>query len=202
MPIVNGYCTLAEVKARVGIPVADTADDAIIEAVIEAASRSIDRICNRVFYSSVAQVRYFDVHSGTKVFVDDLQSVTSVQTDRNLDRTFSNTVSASNYELGPLSNAAYGRPYTVIRMKPLASDTFDIGRDMLKITGTWGWAAVPDAVNEACIMLSQRLYRRKDAPFGVTGGGDVGQSVAIRAVDPDIDSLLVGYKRFSMADDI
>lgn len=114
MAITNGYATLNELKARVGIPVADTTDDAILEAVVEAASRTIDVVCNRQFFSSAAQTRYFDVHSGVKVFIDDLQSATLVATDRNLDRTFSNTVVSADYELGPLSNAAYGRPYTVI----------------------------------------------------------------------------------------
>lgn len=72
---------------------------------------------------------------------------------------------------------------------------------MLKITGTWGWATVPDAVNEACILLAERLFRRKDAPFGVAGQGEVGNSVALRAVDPDIELMLSGYKRFSLASD-
>jgi hypothetical protein len=201
MAIVNGYCTLAELKARVGIPGADTGDDAILEAVVEAASRSIDRICNRVFYSTAAQTRYFSVHSGIKVFIDDVQSVSLVATDRNLDRTFSNTISAGDYELGPLSAAAYSRPYTVLRIKPLASNTFDMGTDMLKVTGTWGWSAIPDAVNEACLLQAGRLFRRKDAPFGVTGGGDVGTAISLRAVDPDVESLLQGYKRFSLASD-
>lgn len=201
MAITNGYATLNELKARVGIPVADTTDDAILEAVVEAASRTIDVVCNRQFFSSAAQTRYFDVHSGVKVFIDDLQSATLVATDRNLDRTFSNTVVSADYELGPLSNAAYGRPYTVIRIKPLAGQSFDLGREMLKITGTWGWATVPDAVNEACILLAERLFRRKDAPFGVAGQGEVGNSVALRAVDPDIELMLSGYKRFSLASD-
>ena len=42
MAITNGYATLAELKAYLGI--ADTVDDTMLENIIESASRSIDRI--------------------------------------------------------------------------------------------------------------------------------------------------------------
>jgi len=120
--IVNGYATLNELKARMGVPVSDTADDSIMEAVIEAASRMIDKFCNRFFYqTSAGQVRYFTPASEVLTFVDDVVTVTAIATDRNLDRTWSNVIPAADYELGPLNNAVSSWPYTEIRMKPLAA---------------------------------------------------------------------------------
>jgi len=198
--ITNGYATLAELKARMGVPVSDTADDAIMEAVIEAASRMIDKFCNRVFYSTAGQVRYFTPATEVLTFTDDLQSVTAVATDRNLDRTWSNVIPAADFELGPLNNLSLGFPYTEIRMKPLAGESFDLGMEMVKVTGTWGFASVPDAVNEACLITAARYFKRKDAPFGVAGGGEVGQSVALRAVDPDASVLLAPFRKIGLVD--
>ncbi len=200
MAITNGYATLAELKARMGVPVSDTADDAIMEAVIEAASRMIDKFCNRVFYSTADQVRYFTPATEVLVFTDDLQSVSAIATDRNLDRTWSNVIPAADFELGPLNNLSLGFPYTEIRMKPLAGESFDLGMEMVKVTGTWGFASVPDAVNEACLITAARYFKRKDAPFGVAGGGEVGQSVALRAVDPDASVLLAPYRKIGLVD--
>lgn len=201
MAIVNGYATLNELKARMGVPVSDTADDAIMEAVIEAASRMIDKFCNRFFYqTSAGQVRYFTPASEVLTFCDDVVTVTAIATDRNLDRTWSNVIPAADYELGPLNNAVSSWPYTEIRIKPLAGDSFDLGLEMVKVTGTWGWATVPDAVNEACLITAARYFKRKDAPFGVAGGGEVGQSVALRAVDPDAGVLLAPYRKIGLVD--
>lgn len=199
MAITNGYATLNELKARLGIAVSDTADDSILEAVIEAASRLVDAYCNRHFFQA-SQTRYFYVVSGVIAIIDDCVSVSAVATDRNLDRTWSTVIPISQVELGPISSPQYGLPYTELRMKPLASESFDLGKDMLKITGVWGFNSIPDAVNEATLLQAGRLYRRKDAPFGVAGGGDTGSSIALRAVDPDVQMLLAAYRRIGMID--
>jgi hypothetical protein len=200
MAITNGYATLTEAKARLGIPVADTNDDSIIENIVEASSRSIDRYCNRQFFQNAAQVRYYTAASDVLVFLDDCVSISAVSTDRNMDRTWSTVISTSDVELAPLNAAVKGSPYTELRMKPLASESFDLGLDLIKVTGTWGWPATPDMINEACLLLVSRLFRRKDSPFGVTGGGEVGQQVAIQAVDPDIRVLLDPYRRIGLID--
>lgn len=200
MPITNGYATLAEAKARLGIPVGDTADDSVLEAVIEAASRSVDRYTGRRFYQVASSARYFTAANAVSVLVDDYVSVSEVATDLNLDRTWSNVITLSDLEATPLNAAAYGEPFTAIRLKPLASESLELDRDAVKVTAVWGWPAIPDAVNEATLLLTSRLFRRKDAPFGISGGGEVGTSVAIRASDPDITSLLDPYRRLAVAD--
>lgn len=200
MAITNGYATLSEAKARLGIPVSDTADDSIIENIVEAASRRIDRYCNRQFFQNVGQVRYYSAASDVLVFIDDCVSISAVSSDRNLTRAWDTVIATSDVELAPLNAAVLGSPYTELRMKPLASNEFDLGLDLIKITGTWGWPAVPDMINEACLLLTSRLFRRKDSPFGVTGGGEVGQQIAIQAVDPDIRILLDPYRKIGLID--
>lgn len=54
MTVVNGYCTLDELKARLDISTTDTADDTKLEVIIQAASRAIDAKTGRRFYATTA----------------------------------------------------------------------------------------------------------------------------------------------------
>ena len=61
MAIVNGYCTLAQVRSAVGnYAVTDTADDAEIELAVEAASRGIDSLLGyRLWQDGTVKTREF-----------------------------------------------------------------------------------------------------------------------------------------------
>jgi hypothetical protein len=50
-------------------------------------------------------------------------------------------------------------------------------------------------VSEACKIQSIRLFKRKDAPFGVVAGGEMQQSMTIPDLDPDVKMLLSPYVR-------
>ncbi len=53
----------------------------------------------------------------------------------------------------------------------------------------------PFDVTEAAMLLTARLWRRADAPFGVTGSAEVGQQMVISRMDPDVTTLLQPYRR-------
>ncbi len=44
----------------------------------------------------------------------------------------------------------------------------------MQVTAKWGWPSVPDDINMACLILTADLYKRKDAPGGILGLGDLG----------------------------
>ena len=94
MAVVNGYATLAEAKGFLSIT--DSAvDDTLLENMIEAASRSIDRIANRRFYlDSTASARQYRVSSPVILYTDDIGTTTGliVQTDDDGDGTFETTL--------------------------------------------------------------------------------------------------------------
>ena len=50
-------------------------------------------------------------------------------------------------------------------------------------------------VEQATLLQAVRLYKRKDAPFGVAGAGALGQVVSISDLDPDIKMLLFPVRR-------
>lgn len=190
MAITNGYATLAELKTRLGIT--DTDDDSVLEAVIEATSRLIDGYCKRRFYTTAAdETRYFTATSSGEVFVDDLLSVTSIATDASGDRTYGTTWATTDYDLDPINAALDGRAYTHVRTRYSGANTFPSYAQAVKIVGKFGYSSTtPDVVNEACLIQAARLFKRRDAPFGVAGVGDLGEIRLVSALDPDVRLLL------------
>lgn len=198
MTITNGYCTLAELKARIPITTTDTADDTYLEGVVMGVSRWIDAWCNQRFYSESAITRYYTADFSDVLFVDALQSVTTLSTDSDGDRTYEDTWTATDYDLEPVNNSQLSAPYWMIRVSPLGGYSFPVGIQRgVKIVGVWGWASVPTPVKEACMLQSQRLWTRRNAPFGVAGSSATGQTFLLPALDPDVQILLRGYRRLT-----
>lgn len=56
----------------------------------------------------------------------------------------------------------------------------------------------PSPVSEAAVILAARLFRRKDAPFGVLGSPEFGLE-RIAADDPDVKRMMRPYARFALA---
>jgi hypothetical protein len=198
--IVNGYATLAEVKARLDIPTATTTYDTVLENVVEAASRWIDAWVSRTFYATTA-TRYFTPDTYTTLFLrDDLQSVTSIKTESSSSggtRTYGYTWSATDYDLEPYD----GPPYTRIVMNPTGLYSFPLTTKSVEVVGTWGYCATgshPDAINEACLRQASRYFERNKSPLGQVGGDATGFVARIQDADPDVTALLRSFLRIEM----
>lgn len=195
MAITNGYATMAELKARLGLSDDDTTEDAILEGVITAASRMIDADTGREFFKTT-EARYFTADEFTLVLIDDLLTLSELKTDDTGDRTYATTWAASDYDLSPLNRS----PKVFLEPAPMGRYTFPTIRKGVKITGDWGYCATgahPDPIREACLIQSARLYKRKDAPFGVMGTPELGVA-RIPKVDMDVAQLLHSYRKLVM----
>jgi len=201
MTITRGYCTLAEVRSACRIPAADTSEDPMLESIIEAASRRIDGYCGRFFYTVTTALNLYPTSIYTTA-IPDLSSTSGliVKTDDKGDGTYSKTWTSGQYQLNPTDTALNGKPYT--RILATGGNVFPIyvvpKLPTLQITGTWGWAAIPDDVREACILLSMRMYSRYNSPLGVAGFSDMG-AITVRAIDPDVRDLLAPYQIIGFA---
>jgi uncharacterized lipoprotein YehR (DUF1307 family) len=88
MAIVNGYAQLEDLKSLLRIPASDTVDDAQLSRAIEAASRRIDGVCDRIFYQeATATARVYDATNLSSVSIDDVSTITgfSVRVDDGFD---------------------------------------------------------------------------------------------------------------------
>lgn len=198
MTITNGYTTLATVRTLVGIPASDTSSDSLIEATVESVSRMIDNHTGRRFYAGT-ETQYYAPITIDEVFTRDLLSITTLKTDDNDDGTFETTWATTDYNLMPFNASLENRPYTWIETSGHGDYEFTLGvKKCVQIVGSFGYCTTanqPKPVAEACKIQSVRLFKRKDAPFGMIGGGEFGQSVAIPDLDPDVKMLLAPYVR-------
>lgn len=207
MAITNGYATLPEIKSYLSI--SDSVDDTLLESQVESASRSIDRIANRRFYAdAAASARTYRVSSPIVLYTDDISSTTSlvVATDDDGDGVFENTLTLNtDYIMDPLTAAALGRPFTQVTMVsntktfPIFPGLFQNGlRPGVQVTAKWGWPSVPDDINQACLILTADLYKRKDSPGGILGLGDLG-AVRMSPLGRDVTSIVRAYRKETLA---
>lgn len=203
MAITNGYATLTQIKAYMSI--SDNTDNDLLEDLIESASRSIDRIANRRFYlDATASARLYRAYSDIFVYVDDIGTTSSlvVQTDSNGNGTYAKTLTLNqDYILDPLTASSLGRPFTQLTMVsntetwPIFPGLTQNGlRPGVQVTARWGWPSVPDDINMACLILTADLYKRKDAPGGILGLGDLGV-VRMSPIGRDVTAMVRAYKK-------
>lgn len=204
MTVVNGYCSVAELREQLDdeyqkIP------DALIERAINAVSRAIDNYCGfpfRRFWKDSAPTSHeYVITSYSEIWITDVASKSGlvISTD-NGDGTYSTTwTSGTDYVLKPLNVELNGTAYAWTKLEATGSRLFPFsrtGRPTVKITGIHGWSAIPDEVSQACVIRSTAILKRRDAPFGVAGFGEFGTSVRIRAEDPDVADLLASFRRY------
>lgn len=138
--IANTYIGIDDLKARMGIT--GTANDSVLWATLNAASRAVERFCNRNFYA-VEAVRIFDIDDPVSVPLPDLAVIVDVLEDQDGDRVFETDWPTSDYSLYPLNaepETSHGRPYSEIRSDVGSSGArFTVGRSRLSIEGIWGF---------------------------------------------------------------
>ena len=196
------YATLAELKGFVGIPPADTADDVTLQLALDSAALQVDHFCDRTFAAdATATTRQYAATLGGTLSVDPISTLTDlvVATDDNDDGTFETTWTiGTDYRVEPVNAAANGAPWT--RLIALGPRWFPrlAYRPGVQVTAKFGWpgGAPPAPVKHAVLIQASRLWKRKDAPFGVAGSVEFGSEVRLLAkLDPDVESLLRPYRR-------
>lgn len=198
MAITNGYCTLAQLKSA--LKIADEIDDPMLELSIESASRMIDAECDRAFYAAGTAVRYFIPSDDFNVLIDDATTITGVASDDDGTGQYATVWTSADYQKMPLNNVSFGMAWPTTSLHAIKDRTFTIaGREAtVKVTGTWGWSAIPVAVTQACVLQAARLWKRADAPFAVAGFGEMG-AVRVGKTDPDVAMLLRPFKKYATA---
>jgi hypothetical protein len=194
MAITNGYCTLTEVKAALRIT--DTIDDSLLEMSVESASRLIDGYANRSFYSAGTASRYFVADNEFLTYIDDAITITEIATDASADGTYDVIWQSDDYQLEPLNGRVDGLPSPYNAIRAIGDYTFPIwgGEGLVKVTGTWGYSAVPVTVKQAAIIQASRIFKRLDSPLGVLSSPDLGYIRVSSRLDPDVAMLIDPYK--------
>jgi hypothetical protein len=197
MAIVNGYCTLQDVKSALRLT--DNVDDGLLEKAIESASRRIDGYCGRFFYKTASTaINIYPINEYLLRMPEDLaNSTVTIKIDTAANGTYATTLTQGvDYILEPTDASLRGYPYVHARM--VGGATFPLftipSFPTCQVTGFWGWNAVPADVSQACVLLAMRQFARLNAALGVVGFADM--ALQVRAVDPDVRDLLNQYVVF------
>ena len=205
MAITNGYLTLVEFKnykGGTGSFAADTADDDVIENIIESASRFIDNLTGQFFYKDTGETRYYSAEFDDMLFTDNFYSIVTLKTDEDQDGTYENTwntgQSTGDFYMMPFNAILDGKAYNRIEVSAEGDYTFPKGVQRgVEMTADWGYAAVPDIIKMACYEIANAAYGRRSGQ-NLTGNAEItGAGIVITPQDitPYARSLLAGYRR-------
>lgn len=166
---------------------------------VEAASRIVDRYARRQFGSAV-QVRKCTARRDTALcrWVIDVEDISTsvgltVEYDDAGDGTF--TTDITDYTLAPVNASLEGKPYTQILVNPTSTAAVGAGLHRVRVTATFGWAAVPIEVEEATLIQAAALMSTKDAAFGSGGQGDMQFTRGKHRINPEAELMLKNVRR-------
>jgi hypothetical protein len=205
MAIVNGYTTLAQIKAEMRIGTNDTADDTRLELAVAAASRQIDAYCGRRFWQdATVKVREFFADGPVTCFTDDISTTVGliVAVDEAEDGSYSETLTlGTDFILLPANadDDVPARPFTEIRI--VETDNYSgfpwrTLRPSVRVTAKFGWPAIPDDVTKAALIQASQLFKASDAVFGAAQFGEAGVALRVQArLNPMAEALLEAYAK-------
>lgn len=193
--VTNGYATVADLAAYMTVNAVTYGDD--LANAINTASRQIDAQCARRFYADAnATARVYWSKDPRVVMIDDAWSITSVKTSSADDGTYDKTWTVTtDYQAEPLNGVADGMsglPTWRLRFNtpilPTGTQT-----PTIQVTAKWGWAAVPDAIRQACLIIAGEIFKLREAPFGIAGIGEMGV-IRVGRMSPHAVALLRPYR--------
>jgi len=209
----DAYATLDQFRLYSHLDPADGSDDAddLRELALEAASRAIDKACQRDFRpSGVASARIFTAtpSSGSAYAMSPYPYSWITHYDCAIDDTDDTTVTINfdatgngdytdaetGFRLAPYNAPAHDRPYDRI--------IFDRGvyppmyPEAVEVTASWGWTATPNAIVNATLLQASRFWHRLDSPFGISGSPEMqGELRLFDRLDVDVLIMTRPYKK-------
>lgn len=205
MAAVTTYAEVVDLKAHLGLEPSDTKDDAVLALKIVSACRAVDGVCRRRFWRDPAAdpttVRYFRPETASYCLIDDLivDADTAVALDDSDTGTWASTLTAADYVTHPLNgiglDGASGWPVTALELTAGGRMFGPYFRHLdVKITGRWGWTAIPAPVFEATLIVAADLFHYKDVRSGTIGFNDFGPVTVRTAIAGHAKSLLSPYR--------
>jgi len=187
------YATVDELASYLRID--DEVDNVELGLALDAASRAVDEHTNRQFGLIDTPVERFytarpDYERGYWVVdVDDYQTAVGLAVEVD-------AAAVATFAKEPVNAAGEGRPWTRVAFTDGSEFTPTGARDEVGVTARWGWTLVPNTVKQATLLQASRIFKRRDAPFGVAGFPELGNEMRLLAkVDPDVQVSLRGYRR-------
>lgn len=217
------YATVDEMKAR--IDKTGTGDDAVLLALLTAASRALDNVTGREFLGFVAQssatAREYTGRGISVQPIEECVEITKVEvkeSPESSDYTEWSTDDWIAFRGDPEYPDFNNLPYTMLMSDPTGDeDIFTSGKygslrgfkpsnespprgvPTVRITAKWGYAvSVPEPIKEATIVQATIWYKRGESAWSdVLTDADFGEKRYVRALDPAV-ILMVKMGRYML----
>lgn len=197
------YALLDEVKDALRIPATDTHDDLTIESCISSSSRAIDQFCDRYFGQTGTQavpVQRLYRAVDRRVLIDDLVTLTDVEVDYTGYAENFTSLGASSVLTQPVNAGTMvpAWPFTQLLAKPRT--VLPPAPGWIRVSGVFGWPAVPSQVRDACILNASKLFKSRDIPLGLQSAGDGLGTIVIPSagLHPDARMLCEPFRRYGL----
>lgn len=186
------YVALSTFKAYLENQRSGTGNDDRLQAALDAAHQAIDNACARRFaIASGSSARVYRPGStgSRELWIHDCTAISSVVED-------GSALGATEYQAEPLNGLTWAGesvPYTCLRRTAGLAWWWDHDEPTVTVTATWGWAAIPTPVVEACKILAKDIALTREVQFDVANFGEFG-ALRVRQ-NPQVNALLLPYRR-------
>jgi hypothetical protein len=198
------YASVATLRAH--IDKTGNEDDVVLARILDAATISIDRACNRYLrgfaYFQAPAVASARTYAGSgKVWqrIDPCIAVTLVEVKDSATADDYTAWDAADWLAfqGSYERPTFGTlPYTAL-MASVNGDYYKFTKSLrgptVRVSARWGGYASPPAdIAEACVMQSARWYKREQSAMSDTlATPEMGMLLYQKSLDPDIRRILV-----------
>lgn len=168
-------------------------DSAFTAGSLAAAEAALNSICQRqwVLASGSSARVYVPAYAYVQP-IHDCTAVSSVVVD-------GATIDPAGYQLEPLNGIGWDGtavPYTGIeRLSGGVWFPSIWGKATMTVTATWGWAAIPAQITEACKILAKGIIEARNARGGVLNTTDFGAVRVPRDIAVQVRSLINPFRR-------
>jgi hypothetical protein len=206
----ENYATIPEFKEQMSEVPWDDSYETIIKAMLERASRQIDRLIKRwpgFFYAKTESTRYFTGRGDSELWISEAPLATAPTSvavaesgvvDDSTDSGGDYTAWASNdYLLWPYNAVQHSEPFLRLDIDVLNGTkaiwyAYPKG---IKIVGKFGFATTtPPDIKQATLVQCIRWFKRAQQAYADTGAIlDLGQLRYVQKLDPDVENTIMNF---------
>ena len=197
---IGAYATLADVKLRMGRT--DTADDTLIQQLCDETNQWIEGYTGRVIAPYSATIYTLDGSQATGTYLDvpiGVRTLTTVEVAPYTGAAFTTLPATDAYLRPAAATLPPGWPATTLLLSDYATGgyaTWPSGLANIRLTGTFGFAAIPDDVRGVAIARVVRMFHGRQAgQADIIGSDETGSPIVSRYTSPADLATLNRYKR-------
>ena len=180
---VGAYATATALKARLGI--SDTTDDTVLTSLCDQVNQYIETKTGRVIAPLTSATYLIDVDEETEClhFPRGIRTVSSMTVKRYTGDPSPITLAATDYFLRPSTqDRRPGWPAMWIELSDRGQlYEFPEGFDIVSMTATTGWDAIPDDITDVALTAATRAWHGvQDGQQDIVGTDEMGRPLVSR----------------------